>query len=64
VTSDISYCRIEYHTIADKTFVVIAEEKKNATDTPLDIIRRLIYNRSDKTQQTQRTRCLPFNRGK
>ena len=47
------YERVEYHVIGDKTYVVVAEEMKNATDR-----RRIIR------EQTERTRCLPFNGGK
>ena len=57
------YERVEYHVIGDKTYVVVAEEMKNATDTPLDIMKRLISRRRDGIirEQTERTRCLPFN---
>ncbi len=57
--------RVEYHVMGDKTYIVVAEEMKNATDTPLDIMKRLISRRKDGMirEQTERTRCLPFNGG-
>ena len=65
-TNNLPYERVEYHVIGDKTYVVVAEEMKNATDTPLDIMKRLISRRKDGMirEQTERTRCLPFNGGK
>lgn len=63
--TDLNY-RLEYHTIGDKTYVVVAREKENATDTPLSIVKRLIENRSVKiiTGESKRTRCLTSNGGK
>lgn len=65
-TNNLPIERVEYHVIGDKTYVVVAEEMKNATDTPLDIMKRLIFRRKDGLirEQTERTRCLPFNGGK
>ena len=65
-TNNLPIERVEYHVIGDKTYVVVAEEMKNATDTPLDIMKRLISRRKDGIirEQTERTRCLPFNGGK
>lgn len=58
--------RVEYHVIGDKTYVVVAEEKSNTTDTPLDIVKRLITHRQNGmiSEQIERTRCLPQNGGK
>lgn len=63
--TDLIY-RLEYHTIGDKTYVVVAREQENATDTPLSILKRLINNRGAKiiTSESKRTRCLPSNGGK
>lgn len=63
--NDYNY-RLEYHSIGDKTFVVVAREQLGATDTPLDIMKRLITRQSARIQSGEqvRTRCLPHNGGK
>ena len=63
--NDYNY-RLEYHPIGEKTFVVVAREQPGATDTPLDIMKRLITRQSERIQSGElvRTRCLPHNGGK
>ena len=63
--NDYNY-RLEYHPIGDKTFAVVAREQLGATDTPLDIMKRLITRQSVRIQSGEpvRTRCLPHNGGK
>ena len=58
--------RLEYYTVGDKTFSVVAREQRGATDTPLDIMKRLITRNSELVQsgEQRRTRCLPHNGGK
>jgi len=45
---------------------VVAREQLGATDTPLDIVKRLITRKSARIQSGEqvRTRCLPHNGGK
>ena len=47
--NDYNY-RLEYHPIGDKTFVMVAREQLGATDTPLDIMKRLITRQSARIQ--------------
>ena len=62
-THNVRDCRAEYFIVGDTVYAVCAEEKTNATQTPLDIMQRLIARQTDNLI-SERTRCLRPDGGK